>query len=332
MISIQSSLSELERSIQIRSAILDSYVLAIRNLAQYAVELDDEITVAHRKYLEDLANAVASGTSEAIMESRGTLRGLLRDYRDKASEHLNQMREELSNTARTLEELLEGLGQADGDHETNIRSAITRLRQLASSPGMEKMGGAITAATDSIERSLEEVRKQHQITNSQFLAEIRMLHKRIDTLESSAAVDEMTRFATKEELAERIRSLQAGQYCVLLVGARGLRRAEAQFGKEVGDELSGAFAKRLRNSLPTSSAIARWGSEEFAAILGTKKPEAMAVAKWITEHLSGAYACVQAGKTVRPNLQMTVGVVETSTADSPERIIQRIGAFLVGQA
>jgi GGDEF domain-containing protein len=291
MISIQSSLTELERSHQIRAAVLDCYVLAIRNAAHYAVELDEELTGSHRKYLETLATEVASGTPETLAESGATLRGLLRDYRDKAAGYLGNLRDELVGTARTLEEILDSLGQADGDHETNLRTALGKLRQVAAAPGYAALGTVISTSADSIER----------------------------------------RFATREELSERIRSSQAGQFCLLLVGSRGLRRAEVQFGKEVAEELSGAFAKRLRNSLPVSAVIGRWGAEEFVAILIAKKAEAMASAKWITEHLSGAYACLKDGKTVRPVIQLTVGVVDTASHDTPERIIERVGAFLVGR-
>src|ERR1035438_7574010 len=80
MISIQSSLAELERSHQIRAEVLDCYVLAIRNIAHYAVELDGDITRSHRKYLDTLAAEVAMGTSEALADSRANLRGLLRDF------------------------------------------------------------------------------------------------------------------------------------------------------------------------------------------------------------------------------------------------------------
>src|ERR1035438_1960781 len=81
MISIQSSLTELERSHQKRVEVLDCYVLAIKNIAHYAVELDEEITRTHRQYLDALATEVATGTSEALSDSRATLRGLLREYR-----------------------------------------------------------------------------------------------------------------------------------------------------------------------------------------------------------------------------------------------------------
>ena len=332
MISIQSSLTELERSHQIRVEVLDCYVLAIKNIAHYAVELDEEITRTHRQYLDTLATEVATGTSEALSDSRATLRGLLREYRGKSSEYLGSLRDELANTARSLEEILDSLSQGEGDHEKTLRAALDKLRQVAAAPGNAALGTVITSAANVIENSLEQVKKQHQLTTSQFLVEVRMLHKRIDSLEAAAALDEITRFATREELAEKIRSTPAGQYCLLLVGARGLRRAEVQFGKPVGEELAGAFAKRIRNSLPTAALIARWGPEEFAAMLTAKRSEALSSAKWITENLSGSYACLKSGKTVRPALQLTVGVLDTAAQEQPEHIIERIGAFLVGQS
>ena len=101
MISIQSSLTDLERSHQIRAAVLDCYVLAIQNIAHYPVELDEEFTGSHRKYLEALASEVATGTPEALSDSRATLRGLLREQRDKAALYLGNLRDELAGTART---------------------------------------------------------------------------------------------------------------------------------------------------------------------------------------------------------------------------------------
>src|ERR1035438_258785 len=119
MISIRSSLTELERSHQIRAAVLDCYVLAIKNIAHYAIELDQELTAAHRKYLETLATEVAADAPEVVVESRATLRGLLRDYRDKGSQYLANLHDELAGTARALQEILDSLAQAHGAHEKN---------------------------------------------------------------------------------------------------------------------------------------------------------------------------------------------------------------------
>jgi GGDEF domain-containing protein len=331
MISIQSSMTEIERSHKMRSEVLDCYLLAIRNTANYAVELDEEITAPHRKYLKQLADEVAADKPDALAGSRATFRGLLRDYRDKAAQYLGRLRDELAGTARALEELLDTLSQSDGDHDVNLRGALAKLREAAALPSGSAIAPLVHEATNSIERTIEQMRQQHQLTISQFMVEIRMLHKRIDTLEAAAAADDCTRFDSREETVARIRSTPPGNYSLLLIGARGLRRAEVQFGKDAGEELAGAFAKRLRNSLPANCCFGRWGVEEFIVMLNMNKSEAMASAKWITEHLSGAYACMKSGKSVRPNLQLIVGIVDTAPHEKPDRILERIGAFLVSQ-
>jgi GGDEF domain-containing protein len=328
MISIQSSLSELERAHQIRTVVLDSYVLAINNVAHYAVDLEGEVTATHRKHLAALATEVASGSQDALVESRATLRGLLRTFREQTVAYLNGLREELTGSARALEQILDSLSQSDGDHEARLRNALKMLRDLATDPTSPTLGAIVSTAAVSIEKSLEDVRKQHQLTVSQFLVEIRMLHKRIDSLETAATVDQATQFANQQEMEQRIRSAPPGGYCLLLIVARGLRRAEAQFGTEVANELAGAFSKSLRNSLPASAIISRWGSEQFVVMLGGKKSEAAASGKWITDHLSGAYSCLKEGKSIHTPLQLNIGIVDSATTDLPDRILQRVGSFL----
>jgi GGDEF domain-containing protein len=330
MISIQSSLNELDRAHQLREGVLDCYLNAIKNCATYAIELDDETTSQYRKHLRTLLDEVACGDSAILLESRATLRNLLRDYRDKGSQYLANVRDELASTARVLEEILDSLSQSDGEHESRLRATVRNLREIADSPEGKTLRVVLKNAASTIEQSVDQMRKQHQVTISQFQTEIRMLHKRIDSLEAAASMEDMTRFLTRAEMEAQIRAATPGDYCLLLVTARGLRRAEMQFGPRIAEELAAAFAKRLRNSLPPKALVARWALEELVVLVNIKKTEAVASGKWINEHLSGAYACLSGGKTVRPVLQLNVGVVHTSTAESAEGVLERIGVFLTG--
>jgi GGDEF domain-containing protein len=330
MSSIQNSLNDLECCQAARDMVLDCYLTAIKNVAHYAIDLDDEITVPHRQYLTVLAGEVASAQPEALAGSRATLRGLLRDYRDKAAKYLGTLREELAGTARALQEILNSLAQTDSDHEAQLRTELDRLREISSSPEGSAVRAAIQATADSIEQSIEQIRKQHQLTVSQFLVEIRMLHKRIDLLETAASLDDLTKLFKRDEIERQIRSASDGSLCLLLVKARGFRHAERQFDREVAAELAAAFGKRLRNSLPPSTAVGRWSEEGFIAMLSVETPEAMASAKRVAEHLSGEYACLQRGNTVHPSLNVGVAVVDHRPGDSPERTLKRIKEFLTG--
>lgn len=328
MISIRSSLSELEKCHQERNAAVDCYVAAIRTLAHYTIELEPAITEPHRKYLTALADEAGSGKPDVLEETRATLRGLLRDYRDKTACYLDRLRQELAGMAGALEQIMSSLAQTDGDHESRLRAALGRLRDLSRSPEGCAVGTVVMSAVDAIDQSWDQMRKEHQLTVSQLRVEMGMLHKRIDTLEAAASLDQLTELYNRREMEGRIRSAPY-PFCLLLARVSGFRLAESQFRPEVAAELTAAFTKRLRNNLPPNAVVARWGNEEFAAMLSIPASEATAVAKSIAEQLSGAYACLLAGKTVRPSLQLSVAVVDSEGA-TPDRILQRVKGFLTG--
>src|SRR5579872_7444062 len=115
----------------------------------------------------------------------------------------------------------------------------------------------------------------------------------------------MTELFNRREMEERILSEEPG-HTMLLVRVNGFRAAGLQLGKEVATDLIGAFSKRLQNSLPENVILARWGQEEFAAILRLAIRETTVLARSISEQLSGTYSCLREGKAVRPTLQVTV--------------------------
>jgi diguanylate cyclase (GGDEF)-like protein len=326
MISLRNSVSDLERCHESRDIALECYIAAIRNIAHYAVELDARTTAVHRKYLEDLATQLSGSAAEALVESRATVRGLMREHRDRTSQYLSELQRELTDAVGALEQTLEAIGQSDGDHGVHLRKAIAQLRSVPASAG-NSVRTIILAATSAIEASLEEVRKQHQLTVAQFVMEIRVLHKRIDGLESAASIDRLTQLFNREEMEARIKGLQAAKITVLLLKAGGLRVAETHFGREVAAELAGAFTKRLRNSMPSTAVIGRWSEEGFVAILQADQNEVAALAKRIAENLGGAYSCLKEGKTVRTAIQLSVGIVDPQ-GDGADRVLQRVGDFL----
>ena len=331
MISIQSSLTELERSHQARRSVLECYAAAVNNVAHYAMELDEQVTRQYRSHLSVLAEEILTGHPESLANSRATLRGLLRDFRDRSAAYVANLRDELAGTARALEEILDSLNQNEGDHESRLRSALVALRSVTAADPSSTLAATVARAADSIEQSVEDLRKQHQLSVTQFMTEIRMLHKRIDTLEAAASLDQLTQLANRGEMTERIRLSAAGDYSLLLLSVRGLLRAEVQFGKEVSEELAAAFAKRLRNSLTGDSEASRWAAEEFVVKAAIKKSDAMALGKWINENLSGQYVCLKAGKAVRPTLQVTVGVVDSTAGEAPEHVLRRLDLFFGGR-
>ena len=59
----------------------------------------------------------------------------------------------------------------------------------------------------------------------------------------------------------------AEQYAILVVDLNGLKRVNDTLGHEAGDQMILALSEMLRNSLPSSSVLCRWGGDEFTALL-----------------------------------------------------------------
>lgn len=327
MVSIGQSLSELDRAHEERDTLMECYHAAIQNVAHYAIELEGQTTSRYRHYLEALAAGLPQAVPAALRDSSANLRALLRDYRDKAAEYMSHLKEELKSTAEALQQIVDTLAQADGDADTRVRGSIARLREIAGVPAAAPVREMLMGVAEHIQASIEELRKQHQVTVSQFLVEIRMLHKRIDTLETAAALDDLTKLFSRAEMEQRIQSIVPGISRLILLNVAGLRRAECRFSPDVAAELTGAFAKRLRNCVPPDAVMGRWTNEGFVVILDAAEEESRKLARYISEHLSGTYVCLHGGKTVLPGLEVKTSVIPAAEGGSPE-LLKRIGGFL----
>ena len=328
MISLRESVAELDRFHEFRKTTLECYVAAIQGAARYAVDLDEQSTGTYRLHLENLASEVAGDDQNALLESRATLRGLLRDHRDQTAKFIAGLRDELATSAAALEKILSSLAESDGDSETRIQTTLKGLREIAASPQCTAARGPLSAVADSIEQGIEQIHRQHQLASAQFQAEIQLLHRRIDQLEAAAKDDDLTKLLSRSEMEERIKGAGGGSYGLLLIRVVGLRAAEVQFNATVAAGLTGAFGKRLRNCLPPNAVIGRWGAEQFMAILGLPKRELLSIARRISESLSGSYSCLNDGKTVRPTIQVSVAVLEREPDEPPDRIFSRVREFL----
>jgi GGDEF domain-containing protein len=325
MISIQQNLSELEKSHKLRTMALECYVAAIANMAHYAVDLDAAITAPHRLHLSNLGAELAEASPEALTESRSTLRGLLRDYRDRASTYLCGLRNQLSSTAQALREMVDGLAQCDTDHHGKTGAALVRLREIAGSPEGVPVRAPMEAAVSAVEQSLEQMRRQHRFTIAQMQTEIRLLHNRIDSLEAAASTDEASQMSNRRFLAEYLRATSAEGACFLILKMRGLAEARVRFGVGIADEVLATFGRRLRNTVPKEGVIGRWGEQDFLAIVpAAAKPSDGAIIKQFAGHLSMPYACMIEGKVVRVPMVVTAECMAFPPGTPADQIHSRV--------
>jgi GGDEF domain-containing protein len=330
MVSIGQSLNDLERAHRAQEAAVECFRAVILSLAQYAVDLEPELTAKHRGQLKELAASLSptAGVAE-LTEARNTLRNLLREHRDLASKHLSDLHAELSSKAASLQQIFRAMTEGDGDHEQRLTSTLATLRGMAEDPRSGPLRDALIAASSSLSQSLEELKRHNQLTVAQFLMEIQVLHNRIECLQTAIAIDAPTQLASRQQIEECLQAAFTADapFSLLLLRTRNLVLLRRQLDEAAMEGLLSAFAKRLRSCLRPEDPAGRWGDDQFVVILEGTQSMARAKARAVSEHCAGIYVCMVEGKPVRPVLHLDVGFVDRGSVDSLDRLVKRAEDF-----
>lgn len=329
MVSIRQSLSELDAAYRFRTAALESYRAAVQCVGQYAVELDSEATASYRRDMDALSVRIGSAHSEeALTEAGARFRAGLRDYRDRASQFLTQLRHELAEKAASLQQIFQTMAEGDGDHELRIGKTIRKLRELATNPNAALVRSELQDTASSLDDALQEMKRQHQLTVAQFLVEIQMLHQRIGSLEAAAQAETSTGLGKRSEFEARVQDAIEGAipFSLLLVRIRNLAAIRRQFAG-VESPLMVAFTKRLQNCLKPEDVTATWADDRIVVLQTGPKNESLAVVRRVAEHVSGTYVIRVGERLVRPSMQLNVGAVESRQGDTAAKLFARVDAF-----
>ena len=101
------------------------------------------------------------------------------------------------------------------------------------------------------------------------------------------------------------------QYAILVVDLNGLKRVNDTLGHEAGDQMIVALSHILRNSLPRSSVICRWGGDEFTALLTGVSRELL------DQHLQVLFANGESYNLDHPELPVHFAVGTALSSEHP---------------
>lgn len=155
----------------------------------------------------------------------------------------------------------------------------------------------ITAISDRYQSSAQE---QVRDLSERYERQIRMLERVIRisdrnqaalkdlnrALRESSTHDQLTGLANRRCMGERCRQEDrrverfGGTYALLVIDADHFKTINDDFGHDVGDQALIALASAFRDAVPEGDLCARWGGEEFLALLsGADLDTAMRVAE-----------------------------------------------------
>ena len=101
-------------------------------------------------------------------------------------------------------------------------------------------------------------------------------------------------------------------YAILVVDLNGLKRVNDTLGHEAGDQMILQLSNILRNTLPRSSVICRWGGDEFAVMLtGMNRIQ-------VDQQVNSLFTATQLHNANTPELPISFAIGTALSSEHPD--------------
>lgn len=333
MISIRKSvddlsrLEELEKREALSGTIRDCYALAIHSAAHYAVEVDAGLAVDLRNNLKTLEEqSRAAGSAGQLRSIQSSVRGELREYRDRSAEQLQKMRKEIENATAAMTVFAETVSSNGENHEQEVISQLQSLESSSQSSNLAEIRTGVSATILGIQSSVQQIKRSNQLVVAQLQDEIRVLHLQIEQERKALFTDRASGAWNRQKIDIHLDNLlrQNQPFSLLLVWIRNLKRVESQYSRTVVEGTLAAMISRFATITPDEAVIGRWSEDQFVAVLDMPPGHAIPLSAEASRKLSGGYAIQENGLSQKLTLQVTAGVIDRSANSDAATFRQKL--------
>ncbi|WP_159788016.1 two-component system response regulator [Sodalinema gerasimenkoae] len=206
-------------------------------------------------------------------------------------------------------------------HQLRIKSAERQIRQL---------NADLEQRVDERTSQLRERTRQLESANRQLLDEISQRERIQKRLKYLAFHDRLTNLPNRAQFEIKLteslddEKLQVG-LAVLFIDCDRFKVVNDSLGHAVGDELIKSLAKRLRENLDDEVIVARWGGDEFVALLyDNSEAEVIAIAQDLLTVLSDPHQLPRHEVFVNTSIGIAFSIADLS----PEELLRNADAAM----
>jgi diguanylate cyclase len=282
------------------------YAYASRQDAELVERLDHALTLPH---------AVPLALIEALHEEFFA--------RERQTEVVRQTGEKLSNELTRILQMLANAGRDTSSFAAALEQIAARL---PADGELRKIVDTIVLAT----RHMEAKTRRLEAEIERCSIEIRALRQGLEASKREAMTDPLTGLFNRRAFEERLRLAAAHsmetdtELALLLSDIDNFKQLNDTWGHQVGDAVIQLVASSLKEGLPAGSTAARYGGDEFAAVLpGVSIAEAEAIADRTRELVSKKrLRDTTTGKSIG-HMSVSIGVAGYVLAERLDDLIRR---------
>lgn len=326
MISLKRSLDAIEQHERLFRASLEAYLAAINNLARHTPPMLNDEAVPLRARLTELRERLAAEPSlDRISESRLELEEQLRDYRDRLQGAYLKQRREVQEILGALADAASLLERQNATYTFNFRNFARQLEAVSRMESLTEIRRRLAIQIAQMKTAMDEAAREHEESLAQLRRELQAFQTRLEQAEQLASTDSLTGLANRRECERKIlERIQSGQeFSIIFLDLDQFKALNDRYGHHVGDQVLVLFAQRLREQFRRTDVVARWGGDEFMAVLNCPLEQAREKAREVAEHVGGWYSVTAAGRPLRVLVRVSTGVAQYQPGETLEQLYTR---------
>ncbi|MCW8916728.1 MAG: GGDEF domain-containing protein [Magnetovibrio sp.] len=205
--------------------------------------------------------------------------------------------------------------------------------QFVKNPQPGKEGDAIQELLNGIKQQIADVvdhGRSFETKLTEYSSEITDLSRQLEHTKKAAMLDPITGIGNRRKFEEALKGILGSlddfnnKVSVLLADVDNFKNVNDTLGHSVGDQVLRLVANDFKKNLKGGDIVARWGGDEFAAILpNTTLDNAYSVAETVRVSIGGRkLRNKESGKTVG-QVSLSIGVSTYRQGDNAHKLIFR---------
>ncbi|HEX4030210.1 MAG TPA: GGDEF domain-containing protein [Terracidiphilus sp.] len=320
-----------EQSEELLAAALTAYGSTLQEIGASGLSVCPTLGDGLKRSLDKLRATLSPQMGcEKLAETDAGVRGELRGWGQRASEHYQQKGREVKELLLVLAQAAESVGERDQRCAGQISEVTRRLKDIAGLDDLTQIRSSIERSALELKNSIDRMASEGKAALDQLRAQVTTYQARLEHAEEIAARDALTGLRSRltvENLIEA-RMCAGAKFCIAIVDIDGFKKVNDDYGHIVGDELLKLFASELRSVCNSTDVIGRWGGDEFIILLNRDLTEAKAQRDRLQKWVCGNYPVQAGAQSIKINVDASIGLAEHRPGEQLRELFARADAAM----
>jgi diguanylate cyclase len=334
MISVRRSIDDLdkvastaEHNERLASQSIAAWQVSLRSVQHRVIPLIPEAGNPVSREWEALCKTIRTGMPEDVLaKTSAEVDRLLERYATGVKTVKEQDLIALRNILSVLAAAADGIRYRSETSCGELHELGASLSRLAEVESAEELRTRLSEEANSLREIVEKMEKDARTAEAGMRDDLLAFQLRLIEAEAAAVTDSLTGLSNRRLLERELdlRIQNGVSFCVILFDVDEFKSVNDRFGHDCGDQVLRSVAHALREQVRPGDVVARWGGDEFFAILDCPLKDALRRSKQISQKLDTRYSVQWGNRTIQVAVKASVGVVEHQRGESAVDLFRRV--------